>query len=186
MAEGYGGSAPLAKGHGGSEPLATGCAAAPHGADAGCPSCRGTALRLHELEAAAERLRAEVALGERRLQKVLGHLALAEERAGHGALAGAIRSLLAGQSKLSFDTAWALHGEHPAVGTPAPLRRLGPREQQVLRLITEGDRTPSIACRLGITVATVEVHRRNIMRKLDLHTVAGLTKYALREGLTSL
>ena len=39
---------------------------------------------------------------------------------------------------------------------------------------------------MGIAAATVEVHRRNIMRKLGLHTVAELTKYALREGLTSL
>ena len=168
-------------------PRAEDCGAdASQSADAACPRCHGAALRLHDLEAATERLRAEVALGERRLHTVLGHLALAEDRAGHGALAGAIRSVLAGQSKLSFDATWALHGEHPAPGAPAPVRRLGPRELQVLRLITEGDRSPSIAGRLGITVATVEVHRRNIMRKLDLHTVAGLTKYALRQGLTSL
>ena len=56
----------------------------------------------------------------------------------------------------------------------------------MLRLITEGQRTPSVAERLGICSATVEVHRRNIMRKLGLHTVAALTKHALREGLTQL
>ena len=56
----------------------------------------------------------------------------------------------------------------------------------MVRFITEGHRSPSIADHLGITVSTVEVHRRNIMRKLGLHTVAALTKYALREGLTSL
>ena len=56
----------------------------------------------------------------------------------------------------------------------------------MLGLLTEGSRSPCIAMHLGISLATVEVHRRNIMRKLDLHTVAALTKYALREGLTSL
>ena len=64
--------------------------------------------------------------------------------------------------------------------------RLSAREREVLRLLSEGNRSPSIAISLGICVGTVEVHRRNIMRKLGLHTAVALTKYALREGLTSL
>ena len=56
----------------------------------------------------------------------------------------------------------------------------------MLKLITEGAHSPAIAVQLGISVGTVEVHRRNIMRKLDLHSVAALTRYAIREGLTSL
>jgi two-component system NarL family response regulator len=44
-------------------------------------------------------------------------------------------------------------------------------------------RSPAIANELGIAVGTVEVHRRNIMRKLGLHSVAELTRYAVREGL---
>lgn len=67
-----------------------------------------------------------------------------------------------------------------------PLAKLSNREREVLRLLTEGDRSPCIATRLNITTATVDVHRRNIMRKLDLHTIAALTKYAVRQGLTSL
>jgi two-component system NarL family response regulator len=43
--------------------------------------------------------------------------------------------------------------------------------------------SPAIAKELGISVGTVEVHRRSIMRKLGLHTVAELTRYAIREGL---
>ena len=153
-----------------------------------CPSCRRSASRLHELEATADGLKLEVELGARRLQLVMGQLALAEERAGHGTLAGAIRSVAAGHSQLSLDAAWALLSEHEshAARPVMPAQRLGARERQVLGLITEGQRTPSIASRMGITVATVEVHRRNIMRKLGLHSVAALTKYALREGLTSL
>ena len=64
--------------------------------------------------------------------------------------------------------------------------RLGRREREVLRLLAEGLRTSDIADRLHISTGTVEVHRRNIMRKLDLHTIAELTKYAIREGITSL
>ena len=151
-----------------------------------CPSCRRAALRLDELEAATGGLRREVELGARRLHTVMCQLALAEERAGHRTLAGAIRSVASGQSNLSFDAVWALLGEHQSPPTSPQAQRLSARECEVLRCITEGERTPCIAKHLGITSATVEVHRRNIMRKLGLHTVAGLTKYALREGLTSL
>jgi len=63
---------------------------------------------------------------------------------------------------------------------------LGLRERQVLALLAEGKRSSDIAGELHISVATVEAHRRNIMRKLGLHTVAELTKYAIRHGLTSL
>jgi two-component system NarL family response regulator len=61
--------------------------------------------------------------------------------------------------------------------------RLSRREREVLRLIAEGTRSPSIAEQLNISLGTVEVHRRNIMRKLGLRTVADLTRYAVREGL---
>lgn len=64
--------------------------------------------------------------------------------------------------------------------------KLGSRERQVLALLAGGKRSSHIARDLHISVATVEAHRRNIMRKLDLHSVAELTKYAIRHGLTSL
>lgn len=62
---------------------------------------------------------------------------------------------------------------------------LGRRERQVLQLLAEGKTSPEIATCLHIAASTVEVHRRNIMRKLDIHSVAELTKYAIRAGLTS-
>ncbi len=52
-------------------------------------------------------------------------------------------------------------------------------------LIAEGHTSSEIAERLHLAPSTVEVHRRNIMRKLDLHGVAELTKYAIRNGITS-
>lgn len=62
--------------------------------------------------------------------------------------------------------------------------RLGRRENEVLKLLAEGLTSPEIGTRLHIATSTVEVHRRNIMRKLDLHSIAELTKYAIRQGLT--
>lgn len=62
---------------------------------------------------------------------------------------------------------------------------LGAREREVLQLLAEGLTSSEIAQRMGVSTSTVETHRRNIMRKLDLHSVAELTKYAIREGMTS-
>lgn len=61
--------------------------------------------------------------------------------------------------------------------------RLGEREQQVLRQVAKGSTSIQIAARMNIAVSTVEVHRRNIMRKLDLHSVAELTRYVIDRGL---
>ena len=55
----------------------------------------------------------------------------------------------------------------------------------ILQLIAEGDTTKEIADRLCVSVKTVESHRKRIMDRLDLHSVAELTKFAIREGLTS-
>jgi two-component system NarL family response regulator len=63
---------------------------------------------------------------------------------------------------------------------------LGAREREVLQLLAEGLTSAEIAQRLHVSTSTVETHRRNIMRKLDIHNVAALTKYAIREGLTAL
>ncbi len=63
--------------------------------------------------------------------------------------------------------------------------RLGRREREVLGLLAEGKTSQEIASSLNIATSTVIAHRRNIIRKLGLHSVAELTKYAIREGLTS-
>jgi DNA-binding NarL/FixJ family response regulator len=60
------------------------------------------------------------------------------------------------------------------------------REREVLQLLAEGKTTRQIADHLYLSVKTIETHRRQIMDKLDIHSIAELTKYALREGLTSL
>ncbi|MEW6715717.1 MAG: response regulator transcription factor [Nitrospirota bacterium] len=60
------------------------------------------------------------------------------------------------------------------------------REREVLQLIAEGNTTKEIAGLLDVSIKTVETHRQQLMNKLKIHSIAGLTKYAVREGLTSL
>ena len=67
--------------------------------------------------------------------------------------------------------------------TPAP--SLTPRQREVLQLIAEGIPTKQIAARLGVSVKTIETLRKQIMDKLGLRSIAQLTKYAVREGLSS-
>ena len=100
----------------------------------------------------------------------------------------AIRAVASGQNFLSAEITAAVVGElaPPSAAAAPPLSALSPREREVLRLVADGVRTAEIARRLGITEATIEVHRRNVKHKLELRTVAQLTKYAVREGLTSL
>jgi DNA-binding NarL/FixJ family response regulator len=66
----------------------------------------------------------------------------------------------------------------------APL--LTPREREVLQLIAEGKKTKEVAGSLNVSVKTIETHRRQIMEKLNLRSIAQLTKFAIREGLTTL
>ena len=67
----------------------------------------------------------------------------------------------------------------------SPREVLVGREREILQLIAEGKSSRAIASVLHISVSTVEGHRRNLMKKLGLHSIAELTKYAIREGLTS-
>jgi DNA-binding NarL/FixJ family response regulator len=70
---------------------------------------------------------------------------------------------------------------------PAPHTRpeLGAREREVVQLLAEGKSSKEIAIMLHISLQTVETHRRNIMGKLKIHSLSLLTKYAIREGLTT-
>jgi len=70
-------------------------------------------------------------------------------------------------------------------GFPAA-KALTAREREVLQLVAEGKTSKQIACSLEVGMATVETHRRQLMDKLGLRTIAELTKYAIREGLTTL
>ena len=88
----------------------------------------------------------------------------------------------------AITTAAALKNEATGI-TPknvADVQRLTRREVQVLQLIADGQSTKEIAAILEVSVKTIETHRKQIMDKLGIRTIAGLTKYCIREGLTSL
>jgi DNA-binding NarL/FixJ family response regulator len=103
-------------------------------------------------------------------------------------MAGAISSVRKGEMYLS-----------PAITEVVPLEEirkfpggqfvqrsvLTNREREVLQLIAEGKSTKQTAAKLGVSVKTVETHRKQIMDKLNIYSVAGLTKHAIREGITS-
>jgi two-component system NarL family response regulator len=94
-----------------------------------------------------------------------------------------------GRSYLCADVTEAVVGATlRSAGAPQAASRvpLSGREREVLQLLAEGLSSPEIAQRLFVATSTVETHRRNIVRKLGIHSVADLTKYAIREGLTAL
>ena len=102
-------------------------------------------------------------------------------------LVHALRAVASGKNYLSPEVTGAVMNlwEEPAAqrtGSSLP-ETLGKREREVLKLIAEGNRSAAIAAQMGIAVATVDAHRRNILRKLNLHSIADLTRYALRHGI---
>jgi DNA-binding NarL/FixJ family response regulator len=104
-------------------------------------------------------------------------------------LLAALNAVQRGQTYLSpviasYVVDRAMRSEPSASGR-SPERPLSAREREVLQLIAEGKSSKEVASALQIAVPTVETHRRQIMNKLNLRTVAELTKYAIREGLTS-
>jgi two-component system NarL family response regulator len=109
--------------------------------------------------------------------------------AGSEELLRGIRSVARNNTYLSPEIAAAVvdsvRGKKLPAATPGRKDLLGRREREVLALLAEGKTSSEIADTLHIATSTVEVHRRNIMRKLGLHSVAELTKYAIRSGLTS-
>jgi DNA-binding NarL/FixJ family response regulator len=100
-------------------------------------------------------------------------------------LVRAIRTVMDGQIYLSPGIASLVVREYIENGLDSP-PALSAREREVLQLITEGKSTKEVGLLLHISIKTVETHRQQIMKKLHLRTVAELTKYAIREGLTTL
>ena len=66
-----------------------------------------------------------------------------------------------------------------------PLDQLTPRQREILQLIAEGHSSKQIAQRLESSVKTIESHRASLMERLDIHDIAGLVRYAIRQGLVS-
>ena len=104
-------------------------------------------------------------------------------------LVKAIRAVLADKTYLSPGVTDIVVRDY-IQGTRSPetsvYSLLTPREREVLQLMSEGKSTQQIAECLCVSVKTVETHRQQLMQKLKRHSVAELTKYAIREGLTTL
>lgn len=102
-------------------------------------------------------------------------------------LVQAIELVHAGQTHFSPEVARvALNHVVRGHGDSSPVSRLTNREREVLVHIADGLGNKEIANQLCIGVRTVETHRERIMRKLDIHTVAGLTRFAIAQGMVSL
>ncbi len=100
----------------------------------------------------------------------------------------AIRCVAGGRLCLSPEMADAAAEEYRAhlVGhRPAAVPLLTAREREILQLIAEGRSSREIAAELFVSERTIATHRRHLADKLDIHNVAGLTKYAIRHGLTT-
>jgi DNA-binding NarL/FixJ family response regulator len=103
-------------------------------------------------------------------------------------LALAVHAVMADQSYLSPSVAGVVVADytaHLAAHADSPIALLTPREREVLQLLAEGRGTADIAEQLHISSKTVGTHREHMMKKLDIHNLAGLTKLAIREGITS-
>ena len=99
----------------------------------------------------------------------------------------AIETVHAGEPFFSEEIAKAALSEFVnSGGKKEPFSQLTSREREVLVLIAEGKSNKEIADKLGIGVRTIETHRERIMRRLNIHSVAGLTKYAIANGLIPL
>ncbi|HXV86926.1 MAG TPA: response regulator transcription factor [Gemmatimonadales bacterium] len=124
-----------------------------------------------------------------------------EEYVAHALKAGAVGYLLkdASSAELEIAVRASARGDRylsPAVSRSVisgfihgadggSLARLSERQREVLQLIAEGRTTKDIARRLGLSVKTVEGHRTQLMKRLDVHDVPGLVRYAIRVGLVS-
>ena len=104
-------------------------------------------------------------------------------------LACAIRAVAGGGSYLSPRITGIVLDDyvgHLSAESGSPLSVLTEREREVLQLLAEGKNTKQIALELHVSTKTIEANRRQLMEKLNVCSVAELTKYAIREGLTSL
>ena len=99
----------------------------------------------------------------------------------------AIQAVLRGETYLSPAVSRGVVSDYVQRlrGEETPGTQLTPRQREVLQLVAEGHSTKEIARRLDLSVKTVDTHRSQLMKLLDIHEVAGLVRYAMRVGLIS-
>jgi two-component system response regulator NreC len=104
-------------------------------------------------------------------------------------LENAIRTVVANQTYLSPKITRDIieyHVRKSPLTQSSAFSVLTAKERQILQLLAEGKNTKQMAACFNISIKTVEAHRKHIMKKLNIHTISGLTKYAVREGLTNI
>jgi DNA-binding NarL/FixJ family response regulator len=104
-------------------------------------------------------------------------------------LADALRAILCGRKYIGAEIAELVIGRAVAQWlseNDSSTANISSREREVLQLVAEGKSTREIAASLYVSIKTVETHRRQIMGRLHLVNIAQLTKFAVREGITSL
>lgn len=97
----------------------------------------------------------------------------------------AIRAVARGDTYLSPEVSKRVVDEYVSRtgGETDPLAALTPRQREILQLVAEGHTNKEIAQRLGVSHRTVEAHRNQLMKRLDVHDLAGLVRFAMRAGL---
>ena len=139
-----------------------------------CPDCKIVMLSMHKDEMQVVKALRAGAHGY-----LLKDAAVAE-------LSLALAAVQQGEFYLSRDLSANVRALLESEQAPLdPVQRLSPRQREILQLIAEGEGTKEIAYRLGLSAKTVETHRRDLMERLDIRDVAGLTRFAVRHGLTS-
>jgi DNA-binding NarL/FixJ family response regulator len=140
------------------------------------PHTRVLILSAHSDDAYVEEAIALGATGFFLKQTASGNLATAirEVHKGNTFFSDSISKRLHSRDQRSF-----LRGE----GFKQKTNRLSSREVEVLQLIAEGKPNKQVATELGVSFKTVDKHRQHLMAKLDIHDVAGLTRYAIAEGI---
>jgi DNA-binding NarL/FixJ family response regulator len=101
-------------------------------------------------------------------------------------LIAAIETVMSGKTYLSPSVSDVIVQNFLETDSDAGEKLLSPRERQILQLISMGKGAKEIGFQLGISNKTVEAHRMQLMKKLDLHNVAELVKYAIREGMVEM
>jgi len=118
---------------------------------------------------------------------VLGAAGFLLKQASSQILATAIREVQKGKSFFSFSVSKRVQDRSQKLaargGSKKSGNRLSSREVEVLQLIAEGKPNKQVAAELGVSFKTVDKHRQHLMSKLDIHDVAGLTRYAIAEGI---
>jgi DNA-binding NarL/FixJ family response regulator len=98
-------------------------------------------------------------------------------------LVAAVETVASGGSYFTPEAANTLRGPHGMPASSAFERRITPREREIVQLLAEGKSSKDVAVSLGISVKTAETHRANAMRKLELHSITELVRYAIKNKI---